>query len=41
VVNLFQESRLNHHTQVVGGVLADECGEKLRRFFAERRGVEN
>ncbi len=41
VVNLFQESRLNHHTQVVGGVLADECGEKLRRFFAERRGAEN
>jgi tRNA(adenine34) deaminase len=41
VVNLFQESRLNHHTQVVGGVLADECGEKLRRFFAKRRGAEN
>lgn len=41
VINLFQESRLNHHTQVVGGVLADECGEKLRRFFAERRGAEN
>ena len=41
VVNLFQESRLNHHTQVVGGVLANECGEKLRRFFAERRGAEN
>ena len=41
VVNLFQESRLNHHTQVAGGVLADECGEILKRFFAERRGVEN
>ena len=41
VVNLFQESRLNHHTRVVSGVLADECGEKLRRFFAKRRGAEN
>ena len=41
VVNLFQESRLNHHTQVAGGVLADECGEMLKLFFAERREVEN
>ena len=41
VVNLFQEARLNHHTQVAGGVLADECGEMLKLFFAERREVEN
>ncbi|MGH8744649.1 MAG: tRNA adenosine(34) deaminase TadA [Burkholderiales bacterium] len=41
VVNLFQEPRLNHHTQVAGGVLAEECGEILKRFFTERRGVEN
>jgi tRNA(adenine34) deaminase len=37
VVDLFAEPRLNHHTQVIGGVLADECGQVLRRFFAERR----
>ena len=41
VVNLLREARLNHHTQVVGGVLSEECGEMLRRFFAERRGAEN
>ncbi len=41
VVNLFREARLNHHTQVVGGVLSEECGEMLRRFFAERREAEN
>ena len=41
VVNLFQESRLNHHTQVAGGVLAAECCAILKRFFTERRGVEN
>ena len=41
VVDLFQESRLNHHTQVAGGVLAAECCAILKRFFAERRGVEN
>ena len=37
VVNLFAESRLNHHTEVRGGVLADECGTMLSAFFAERR----
>src|SRR3990167_4719515 len=37
VTNLFPEPRLNHHTQIVGGVLGDECGQLLREFFAERR----
>ena len=37
VVNLFAESRLNHHTEVQGGVLADECGTLLSAFFAQRR----
>lgn len=37
VVNLFAEPRLNHHTQVQGGVLAAECGTLLSAFFAERR----
>lgn len=37
VVDLFAESRLNHHCTVVGGVMADECGALLSRFFAERR----
>ncbi len=38
VVNLFAEDRLNHHAQVVGGVLAEECGVLLSAFFASRRG---
>jgi tRNA(adenine34) deaminase len=37
VVDLFAEPRLNHHTQLVGGVLAAECASVLRDFFAERR----
>lgn len=37
VLDLFAVDRLNHHTEVVGGVLADECGQLLSRFFAERR----
>lgn len=39
VVDLFAESRLNHQTVVVGGVLAEESSGMLRAFFAERRGV--
>jgi tRNA(adenine34) deaminase len=27
----------NHHTRFEGGLLADECGGLLKRFFAERR----
>ena len=27
----------NRNTEIVGGVLADECGQLLSRFFAERR----
>lgn len=39
VLNLFAERRLNHHTQVQGGVLADECGALLGAFFRERRAL--
>lgn len=39
IVNLFEESRLNHHTEVVGGVLADDCAFLLKEFFAERRAA--
>ncbi|MFC3379146.1 tRNA adenosine(34) deaminase TadA [Rugamonas sp. CCM 8940] len=37
VLNLFEPSQLNHHAVAVGGVLADECGAMLKRFFAARR----
>lgn len=37
LLNLFAEERLNHHTQVAGGVLAEECGLMLSNFFAMRR----
>lgn len=46
-----RDARLNHRFEVVQGVLEDECGERLRRFFSalraanatatpERRGAE-
>ena len=37
VVDLFAEEKLNHHATVEGGLLAEECGELLKRFFASRR----
>ena len=36
-VALASEEKLNHQTAFAGGVLADECGALIRRFFAERR----
>lgn len=37
VVNLMAEPKLNHHTEVTGGVLAEECGKILSAFFKARR----
>lgn len=37
VVNLFEQELLNHHTEVVGGVLAEDCGALLKEFFISRR----
>jgi len=38
VLDVLGEPRLNHHPAVVGGLLGDECGERLKAFFRERRG---
>jgi tRNA(adenine34) deaminase len=40
VLNVFFEQRLNHHAEVVSGVLADECGLTLSKFFALRRAQQ-
>jgi tRNA(adenine34) deaminase len=40
VLDLYADRRLNHHTAVSGGVLAEECGDMLRGFFAERRAAQ-
>ncbi|MDO5290259.1 MAG: tRNA adenosine(34) deaminase TadA [Pseudomonadota bacterium] len=37
VTDLFADPRLNHHTQVQGGVLAADCAALLRAFFQPRR----
>lgn len=40
VLNLFAEERLNHHTAIEGGLMADACGSVLREFFAHRRAEQ-
>jgi tRNA(adenine34) deaminase len=35
--DVVRDPRLNHRVEVVPGVLADECGAMLQRFFADRR----
>lgn len=41
VLDLFGEARLNFHAQVIGGVLAEECGGLLKEFFlAKRRAAQ-
>ena len=35
--NLVTARELNHRVDCFGGVLADECGEVLKRFFSSRR----
>jgi tRNA(adenine34) deaminase len=37
IVDLPAIAHWNHHGAFTGGVLAEECGDVLRRFFAERR----
>ncbi|MBN1590147.1 MAG: nucleoside deaminase [Pirellulales bacterium] len=36
---LLDDPRLNHRCLIVSGVLADECGEMLSRFFQHQRSL--
>jgi len=40
VMDVFAERNLNHHAEVTGGVLAEECGAMLSNFFAMRRAQQ-
>lgn len=37
IINLMNEPKLNHHCEVVSGVLAQQCGAVLTEFFKQRR----
>lgn len=37
--DVVRDRRLNHRPEVIGGVLAEECGSKLLEFFATHRDL--
>jgi len=39
IVDIFSNSRLNHHVQVQGGILSEECGSLLSQFFKSKRNT--
>jgi tRNA(adenine34) deaminase len=40
VLDVARHPALNHRAEVIGGVLAEECGRLLEEFFRARRGGE-
>jgi tRNA(adenine34) deaminase len=39
VYDLLRNPRTNHRPEVVGGLMAEECGDLLKRFFLVKRGT--
>lgn len=37
LMNLLDDERFNHQSEVIGGVLENECGELLSQFFRNLR----
>ena len=37
VINLLTQKEFNHHPEIVGGVMQEECGEILTNFFKDKR----
>ncbi|MCL2501185.1 MAG: tRNA adenosine(34) deaminase TadA [Defluviitaleaceae bacterium] len=37
VLNILNEPRFNHQPQVIGGILAEECGALMSKFFTRFR----
>jgi len=40
IIDLFAQQKLNHHTEVAGGVLAQQCSTLLKDFFVQRRQMQ-
>ncbi|MCU6433441.1 tRNA adenosine(34) deaminase TadA [Undibacterium sp. Jales W-56] len=40
VLNLFDQDKLNHHTDVIGGVMSEACSRLLKDFFVSRRAAQ-
>ena len=39
-LNLFNNRRLNHHTNCVGGIMAESSKELLQKFFSNKRSSQ-
>jgi tRNA(adenine34) deaminase len=37
VYDLLRNPKLNHRPEVIGGLMAEECGDILKRFFQSKR----
>jgi len=37
IYTITQDRKLNHHVEVQGGVMAEQCGQLLKDFFRKRR----
>jgi tRNA(adenine34) deaminase len=37
IMNLLQEPRFNHRTELTAGVLEEECADLLKQFFKQLR----
>lgn len=35
--NLFEQPNLNHHPEIVGGVLKEQCANEMKTFFQKKR----
>jgi len=40
IIDVLRQPAFNHRVEVVSGVLAEEAGELLQRFFRQLRGVD-
>lgn len=40
IIDLFAQEKLNHHTEVISGVMAQECSALLKDFFVQRRQMQ-
>lgn len=37
ILDLFEDYHFNHKTQVIKGILEEECGQILKKYFKEKR----
>ena len=35
--NLFEQKNLNHHPEIVGGILEEECSQIIKNYFKSKR----